>query len=333
MFDDVLQAFLRDAVQRDFDVLGQPDVGQFKLHVQVRYRPGQAGQPARQAQIIENRRAQSADRRTRFAQRQPDQFACLAELTGRFGGIIADSPRRRVEPIGQGDQALRDAVVNIAGYPTALDFLGLDHLLDEQLVCPLSGYQLPVQPGLVHGPGDEPADDPQEFDVTLGELAACDRVHVEYADQSARVGFHRHGHHRGEVTSAQRLDRQVAGVGFLVVGDDDGLAVLGHPAGNAGSQRQANLSHLPVERRCRTGEGQRAVGVVEHMHETHVGPGGRGDHPRCRGRQRLHPGAARGSLDEFPQQRQFTVGVNKIAYRVRAAGAVVRCCRLPSGHW
>ena len=189
MLDDVLQAFLGDPVQRDLDVLGQPDVGEVEFGVQVRYRPGEAGQPAGQTQVVEHRRAQPADRHPCFAQRQADQFAGLGELTGRFGGIAADRPRGRVEPVGQRDQALRDAVVNIAGDPAAFDLLGLDHLLDEQLVCSLPGHQLPVQPRLVHGPGDEAADDAQEFDVAVGEFAARDRVHVEHADQTTRDRF------------------------------------------------------------------------------------------------------------------------------------------------
>ena len=82
--------------------------------------------------------------------------------------------------------------MDIAGDPAAFDLLGLDHLLDEQFVRPLPGHQLPVQPGLMHGPGDQPADDAQQFDVAVGEFAARDRVHVEHADQPAGIGFHRH---------------------------------------------------------------------------------------------------------------------------------------------
>ena len=66
------------------------------------------------------------------------------------------------------------------------------------------------------------------------------------------------------------------------------------------------------------------------MHKAHVGPGGGGDHPRRRGRQRLHSGPARGGPDEFAQQREFTVGVDKVAYGVRTAGATVGCA---GGHW
>ena len=132
MLDDVLQAFLGDAVQRDLDVLGQSDVGQVEFDVQLRDRPGEAGQPAGQTQVVEHRRAQPADRRARFVQRQADQFAGLGELSGGLVRVGADGPRRRVEPVGQRDQPLRDAVVDVAGDPATFDLLRLDHLLDEQ---------------------------------------------------------------------------------------------------------------------------------------------------------------------------------------------------------
>ena len=45
----------------------------------------------------------------------------IAELFGHRGGIVADSPGRRVEPIGQRDQPLRDAVVDVAGQPATLE--------------------------------------------------------------------------------------------------------------------------------------------------------------------------------------------------------------------
>ena len=55
VFDDVLQAFLRDAVQRDLDVVGQPRFSEFDLDVDLADGAGQARQPACQAQIVEHR--------------------------------------------------------------------------------------------------------------------------------------------------------------------------------------------------------------------------------------------------------------------------------------
>src|ERR1700712_2416954 len=50
------------------------------------------------------------------------------------GTAPAAPPGRRVQRVGQCHQPLRDAVVNVAGQPTALDLLRLDDLLDEVLV-------------------------------------------------------------------------------------------------------------------------------------------------------------------------------------------------------
>lgn len=139
--------------------------------------------------------------------------------------------------------------MNIARQPPPLDLLGLDDLLDEVLVCPFAGHQLPVQPSLMQRACDQPADHQQKFDVPCGELAPLDGVDVQHAHQAARVGLHRHRHHRREVAAAQRLEGHVAGIALLVLGDDDGLAVAGDPSGNALSQREADLADLGVERR------------------------------------------------------------------------------------
>ena len=55
--------------------------------------------------------------------------------------------------------------MDVAGQPAALELLGLDDLLDEVLVRAFAGHQLAVQPGLVHGAGDQPADHQQQLDV------------------------------------------------------------------------------------------------------------------------------------------------------------------------
>ena len=78
---------------------------------------------------------------------------------GLFAGV--DRASRRVQPVGQTDQTLGNAVVDITGQPPALALLGGDHLLGEVLVRPLPGGELTVQPGLVQRPGDQPADHQQ----------------------------------------------------------------------------------------------------------------------------------------------------------------------------
>ena len=228
------------------------------------------------------------------------------------------SARRRVEPIGQRDQPLRNAVVDVARQPAPFELLGLDDLLDEVLVRAFADHQLAVQPRLMHRAGDQLSDHQQQLDVARRELPPLDGVHVEHPDQPAGVGLHRHRHHRREVGSAQRLKRHVPRVGLLVMGDDDGLAVAGHPAGDAGPQRQPDLADLLVERRCRPGQRQRAVAVVEDVDEADVGGGGRGDHPGRRGGEGLDAGAAGRGLDQLAQQRELTVGVDEIANGVGA---------------
>jgi hypothetical protein len=255
---------------------------------------------------------------------QIDQFASLAQLLGHHLRIV-HGPRRRVEPVGQRDEPLRDAVVDVACQPAPFDLLRLDHLLDEILVRAFAGHQLPVQPGLMQRARDQPADHQQQFDVALGELTAFNGVHVEDADQPAGVGLHRHRHHRREVLATQRFERHVPRIGLLVMTDHDGLAVTGHPSRDALPQRQPDLAHLGVERRCRTRERQRPLGVVEHMHEADVAGGGGGDHPGGRRGQRFDAGAFRGGLDQLAQQREFAVGgqlvLAEIAYRVGRTGS------------
>ena len=56
--------------------------------------------------------------------------------------------------------------MDVAGQPATLDLLRLDDLLDEILVRAFAGHQLAVQPGLVQGARDQPADHQQQFDVT-----------------------------------------------------------------------------------------------------------------------------------------------------------------------
>ena len=75
--------------------------------------------------------------------------------------------------------------------------------------------------------------DAEELDVAIGEVAALAHVHVERAHERARPRDQRHREQRGEFLAAQLGDVLVAGVGELVLRDDDDLPVLGDPAGDA----------------------------------------------------------------------------------------------------
>ena len=54
--------------------------------------PGEAGQPAREAEVVEHRRTQPADRGARLLQRQIHQLAGLLQL---FGSASRRRRRRR----------------------------------------------------------------------------------------------------------------------------------------------------------------------------------------------------------------------------------------------
>ena len=112
---------------------------------------------------------------------------------------LSDVIGGRVQVIGQADQPLRDAIVDVGRQAATLQLLGLDDLLDEILVRAFAGYQLPVQARLVQRSGDQPTDHQQQFHIAGGELAPRDGVHVEHTDQTAGIGFHRHRHHRREI--------------------------------------------------------------------------------------------------------------------------------------
>ena len=85
-------------------------------------------------------------------------------------GSVTAARGGRVQPVGQRDQPLRNAVVDIAGQPATLELLRLDDLLDEILVRAFADHQLAMQPGLVQRPGDQPADHEQQLHVARREL-------------------------------------------------------------------------------------------------------------------------------------------------------------------
>jgi hypothetical protein len=201
--------------------------------------------------------------------------------------------------------------VDVAGEPAPLVLLRRDDPLGELLVGALPRDEPAVQPGGVQRPGDEPPDRGEQPDVTLGELAAGDRVHVEHPDQAGRVRGHRHRRHRGELLPAQRSDRQVPGVVALRVDEHHRAPVLGDPAGHAGADRQLDAPDLRVERRRRAGQRERAPGVVEDVDEADVGRGRVGDEPGDGRRERLDLRPRRRRLHDREQQRVLPLQVGE----------------------
>ena len=77
---------------------------------------------------------------------------------------------------GPVDVPLRYAVVDITGKSAPFDFLGLDHLLDEKLVCTFTCHQLTMQPCLMHSAGDQPP--VVELDRRDKRILVRDAVHA-----------------------------------------------------------------------------------------------------------------------------------------------------------
>ena len=147
VLDDVLQALLGDAVQRELDVLGRPGVGQVDLHLDLQdgsgRRPARRPARGRRAPAVGVRRSPralpAASNRpvrglSRAARAAPGSSTTWVAASSRY-----DSTAR----------PLRDAVLDVTGQPASFDLLRLDHLLDEVLVRAFAGHQLAVQPGLV----------------------------------------------------------------------------------------------------------------------------------------------------------------------------------------
>ncbi len=166
MFDDVLQAFLRDAVQRDLDVVGQPRIGEIAPSISTcRIERARLASPP-----ASPRSSSTGGRRPPIAARascsvRSTSSRALSSCSAITAGSVPEARVGRVEPVGQRDQPLRDAVVDVAGQPPPLELLGLDDLLDEVLVRAFAGHQLAVQARLVHRTGDQLPDHQQQFDV------------------------------------------------------------------------------------------------------------------------------------------------------------------------
>ena len=133
-------------------MLGQRAFIGLDRHLDATDAAGQAGQAVGQAKIVQDRRAQAGDGGPRLIQGQVDHLPGQHELLGGERGRVVQRVGSRVQVIGQADQPLRDAVVDIAGQPPPFCFLRGDHPLGELLKRMLARGQPAVQPGLVDRP-------------------------------------------------------------------------------------------------------------------------------------------------------------------------------------
>ena len=311
MLDDVLQCLLRDAVERDLHVLGQPAVVGGHGDRQLGDRAGQGGQRVGESEVLEDGRPQAGQRGVRLEQRQVGQFPCAVQFASRRLGVAGDRVRRRVEVVGKADEPLRDAVVDVAREPPPFGLLGRDDLLGEAFCGLFARGQAPVQAGLVDRPGDKLADRHQQADVPLGEVPAGAGVHVKHADEPAGAAFHRHRHHGRVAAPAEFGKVAVARVGLLFVGDHHGLPVGGYPAAHPLAEGEPDLPGAAVERRRGPGQRQGAAAVVEYVHEADVGAGGPGDELRDAGGEWLERRPGRDRLDDPGEKRVLPFGVGQ----------------------
>ena len=130
-------------------MFGHPIVDQLRSRSTSGIDAARLARTAGSAEVVEHRRAQPADRRTGLGQGEIDQVAGLLELLGRRGliGVVDRAGGRVVEAVGQPDQPLGDAVVDVPGQAAPLTLLRGDHLLGEVLVGTFPRRQLAVQPG------------------------------------------------------------------------------------------------------------------------------------------------------------------------------------------
>ena len=231
----------------------------------------------------------------------------------------------------QAHHALADAVVDLARQPPPFGFLGTDDPLGEPFHGFLTLGQPAVQPRVLDSTGHQARHRAQQLHVGVVELAALARMHVEHADQVARLAQDGHGDHRRELFSPQRGDVLVPVVGALVRDDDGRLAVGRDPARHPLADLQFDLPGEPVERRGGAPQHEPLAILIEQVHEAHVGVGGLG-HERCDPLEnpvQVKPGRDR--LDDPDEQPRLPHGIGeaeaaqwKIPSRRAAATAPAR---------
>ena len=82
VLDDVLQGFLGDPVERDLGTFGQLALGHVHLDIDLGDGTGQAGEPVREAEVVEHRGTQPGDGRAALVQSQVGQVPGDHELLG-----------------------------------------------------------------------------------------------------------------------------------------------------------------------------------------------------------------------------------------------------------
>ncbi len=309
MLGRVLQRLLGGPVHRRLGVLGHAQRGRIDPDVEGGERVAQALQAGGQAEVVQHRGTQPGDRGPGLVQRGRGQ------LLGP-GHLLRGDPRRTRDGVGRGrqveeqaDDALADPIVDLPGHAAPFMFLPFDHPLGEpfQRLLPLG--QPTVQPGVLDRAGHQARHRAEQFDIRLGELAAQPGVHVQHADQMPHGGDHRHRQHGGELLAAQRRDVAVPGVGRLVVHDDGGLAVVGHPAGHPLAQRQLDGADHGVEGGRRPAQLELAAPLVEQVHEAHVGLGGLRDQLGHALQDAVQVQAGRDGLDHLGQELRLPLRV------------------------
>ncbi len=291
---------------------GHPQLRGVDPDVEAGERMAQAVQARRQAQVVQDRRAEPGDRGPGLVKGRGGQLLSPADLLGGQGGVGADDVRGGGQVEEQADDPLADPVVDLPGQAAAFPLLPFHDAFREALQGLLAFGQPAVQPGVLDGPGDQAGDRAEQFHVGAGELPPGPGVHVEHAHQVPERGHDRHRHHRGELLAAQRRDVAVTRVGGLVVEDHHRLAVLGDPPRHALAHCELDLPGEAVERRGGAVQPQHPALLVEQVHEAHVGGRGLGDQ---RGHALQHPvqvQAGRDRVDDPEQQLGLAVRVDAV---------------------
>ncbi len=206
----VLQRLLGGPVHGGLHVARHPQLGGVDPDVEAGERMAQAVQARRQAQVVQDRRAEPGDRGPGLVERRGGQFLGPADLLGGQRGVGADDVGGGGQVEEQADDPLADPVVDLPGQAAAFPLLPFHDALREALQGLLAFGQPAVQPGVLDRPGDQASDRAEQLHVGAGELPPGPGVHVEHAHQVPERGHDRHRHHRDELLAAQRRDVAVA---------------------------------------------------------------------------------------------------------------------------
>ena len=277
MLDDVLERLLGHAVDGGLDVGVEVAVVDLDLGAdlgrEVAREPAQAGA---EAEVVEQRGAQPADRGARLVEGGGGEVARCQQLAGDLGAPRLERVGGGAEVVVEADDALADAVVDLGGEPLPLGLLELQGVLGEALDRLLALGEPGVEPGVLDGAGHQVGDVADQAHLVRREVTAALGVDVEDPDEVAGPADHRHREQRRVVLAAQLGEVAVAGIAPLVL-DHRGLAVERDPSRHPLADGELDGAGELVEGRRPSGEHQPAAGLVEHVDEADVG-GGHLDH-------------------------------------------------------